>query len=110
MADSGSTRTRRWKLHKSGDHSLCKPGCGRNPPVPRGLVVIPELPAGPGDLDARRSMVRLAERLEAAHEADPSNSAVARELRVTLQALAGQVPPREDVVDRIRAEWEAGGA
>ena len=51
-------------------------------------------------------MARLAERLEAAHEADPANAMVARELRVTLLALAGEAPAGEDDVDRIRHEWE----
>ena len=107
MTDSDALRSRRKRAHASGDHSICKPGCGRNPAVPRALVVIPEVPAGSaGNLDVRRSRVRLAARLEAAHEADPANSAVAKELRVTLQVLAGEVPAGEDDVDRIRREWE----
>jgi hypothetical protein len=40
-------------------------------------------------VDPRVSLERLAGRLEAAHEADPADAAVARELRVTLLALRG---------------------
>jgi hypothetical protein len=70
---------------------------------------MPEVPAGSGDLDVRRSMTELAKRLEAAHEADPGNAMVARELRATLQALAGGGGrPAEDLVDRLRREWESG--
>lgn len=54
-------------------------------------------------------MLALADRLEAAHTEDPGNALLARELRVTLQALAeGGSGPAEDEVDRIRREWESG--
>jgi hypothetical protein len=84
MADDGATRTRRWKLHKQGDHSECKRGCGARRP----LAAVPA--AGvPGDarVDPAASLRALALRLEAAHEEDPGNALLARELRVTLQAI-----------------------
>jgi hypothetical protein len=50
-----------------------------------------------GPVDARVSLEGLARRLEAAHEADPSDAAVARELRATLLALpAGEAPAEDD--------------
>ena len=62
-------------------------------------------------LDPAAALLRLARRLEAAHEAEPGNANLARELRVTLQVLAGDdaMPPPPDEVDQIRAEWEAPG-
>jgi hypothetical protein len=60
LADSGALRVRRARAHAAGDHSLCK----------------------------RCSAVRdQAGRLAAAHEADPSNAPLARELRMTLAEL-----------------------
>jgi hypothetical protein len=55
-------------------------------------------------------LLALADRLEQAHIDDPANSAIAKELRVTLQALAGGSgrAPAEDLVDRLRREWESG--
>ena len=111
MADSGALRQRRHKLHSGGDHSLCKPGCGRNREVPAArprITVIPGSSAGDREPVAR--LLALADRLEQAHIDDPANSAVAKELRVTLQALAGGGGgrPAEDLVDRLRREWESG--
>ena len=40
-------------------------------------------------VDARAALERLAARLEAAHEADPGNAAIARVLKDTLLALPG---------------------
>jgi hypothetical protein len=82
MADDGATRTRRWKLQKQGDHSECRRCDARRP-----LAAVPA--AGvPGDarVDPAASLRALALRLEGAHEADPGNALLARELRVTLQA------------------------
>jgi hypothetical protein len=83
MADDGATRTRRWKAHKAGDHSLCRDCDAR-----RAVVALP-VPAAPGDtgIDPAVSLRALAARLEAAHEAEPGNALLARELRVTLQAI-----------------------
>jgi len=43
-------------------------------------------------VDPQASLEALARRLEAAHEADPGNTLAARELRLTLQVLAGEDP------------------
>jgi hypothetical protein len=43
-------------------------------------------------VDPRASLERLCARLEAAHETDPGNALVARELRMTLAALMGADP------------------
>lgn len=81
MADSGTLRSRRSRAHAAGDCSLCRHG-----PVQR-LVVVPA--AGDAPVDPRGSLEGLARRLEAASEADPANMAIAQQLRLTLQALAG---------------------
>jgi hypothetical protein len=82
MADSDAVRSRRKRLHAAGDHSLCR-RCGT-----RNAVAVPPVP-GAAPVDPRVSLERLAGRLEAAHEADPADAAVARELRATLLALRG---------------------
>ena len=81
MADSGALRTRRARAHKAGDHSLCR-RCDGSKPVPAvsGAVSVS---------DPIRELRRLAGRLRDAHEADPGNALIARELRMTLQALTG---------------------
>jgi hypothetical protein len=103
-ADSDALRSRRKRAHASGDHSLCRRNCGVTVTPAR----IAELSPARGDnpVNPRASLRSLALRLEAAHEADPANAMVARELRVTLLALAGDAPAGEDDVDRIRREWE----
>jgi hypothetical protein len=80
VADSGALRNRRYRACKAGDHHLCRHD-GRG-----AAVVLP--PADCAPLDSRASLEALARRLEAAHEADPGNAMVARELRATLLALA----------------------
>jgi hypothetical protein len=83
MADDGATRTRRWKLHKAGDHSLCRRCDARRP-----LAAVPAAGTlAPRGIDPAVSLRALAERLEAAHTEDPGNALLARELRVTLQAI-----------------------
>lgn len=85
MADSGALRVRRSKAHKAGDHSLCRrcaavrPQLETLPPAPDGEVT-----------DAQLEMRQLAWRLAGAHRADPANAIVARELRMTLQALGAK--------------------
>jgi len=81
MADSAALRSRRSRAHAAGDCSLCRHGT-----VSR-LVTVPA--AGDTPVDARGALEGLARRLEAVHEADPANALVARELRMTLQALSG---------------------
>ena len=89
MADSGALRVRRSRAHKAGDHSLCRRCAAVRQSLPDGT---PDLPAAPGGevTDAPAEMRRLAFRLAVAHEADPANAMVARELRMTLQALGAK--------------------
>jgi hypothetical protein len=94
MPDNGATRSRRYRLHRSGDHSLC-----RHERV-QAVRAVPDLPEG--DLDAQAELVALARRLAAAHEADPGNAAVARELRCTLLALPAPEGPA-DPLEELRA-------
>jgi hypothetical protein len=81
VADSGSVRTRRYRLHQAGDHSLCKQ-CA--------ALREPSGPVTPAELGAPAAELReLAARLAGAHRADPGNALLGRELRLTLQALMG---------------------
>ena len=87
MADSEALRARRARAHRAGDHSLC-----RRCPAVRGesgspeIVPLPHRPDGP-EFDAPAEMRRLAARLALAHESDPANAPLARELRMTLAEL-----------------------
>src|SRR2546430_10620386 len=83
MADDGATRTRRWKLHKQGDHSECRRCDARRPLA---AVPAPTAPGG-GGIDPAVSLRALAERPEAAHTEDPGNPLLARELPGTVQAI-----------------------
>ena len=87
MADSDALRSRRKRLHAAGDCSLCRHG------PPGGRVPVAAIPA-PGDApgDPRSALEALWHRLEAAHQASPDNATLARELRMTLQALTGGDP------------------
>lgn len=82
MADSAALRSRRSRAHAKGDHQWCRHGAARS-----ALAAVPAADDAP--VDARASLEGLARRLEAASAADPGNAAVARELRMTLQGLAG---------------------
>jgi hypothetical protein len=93
MADFGSLRVKRHRLHARGDHSLCKRCAAKRAQVAN-LAAAWDAAALPGAEDAsvaqfspRAMMEALAQRLEEAHKADPADSGVARELRMTLQAL-----------------------
>ena len=115
MADSSALRSRRSRAHARGDHSWCRHG----PPDvtgvsddkdrarrhaeawlrdhPQGRLVLGQAllalrPPGDAPVDPHVSLERLAGRLETAHEADPGNALLARELRATLVALAGDDP------------------
>jgi len=85
MADSSTLRSRRCRAHANGDHHLCRHGEARS--------VLAAVPAGDGSpVDPRRSLERLAARLEVAHVQDAGNAGLAGELRRTLQAPAGDDP------------------
>jgi hypothetical protein len=58
-------------------------------------------------LDPQESLRALARRLEAAHEADPSDAAVARELRATLLAVAAEPEGDDDPLGELRALADA---
>ena len=81
MADSEAVRSRRKRAHAAGDHSLC-----------RNCAAL-KLAAPPADsspvADPMAEMRLLAGRVVAAHEKDPGNANLAREARMTLQALMG---------------------
>ena len=81
MADSDALRMRRSRRHKAGDHSLCRNCAALKLAAPPG-----ESP--PVD-DPMAEMRRLAGRVVTAHEKDPGNANLAREVRMTLQALMG---------------------
>jgi hypothetical protein len=91
MADSGAVRQRRSKAHKAGDHSLCGGRCNLAGSARPSLTVVSFPPAPPGtaaaEVDAVLEMRRLALRLVTAHESEPANTLLARELRMTLAEL-----------------------
>lgn len=94
MADSAALRMRRSRSHKAGDHSLCRHDCA-NPPAAA-------LAAEPPQASPLERLDALAGRLEAAHQAEPGNAIVARELRLTLEALAKAEPVTVDVMGELR--------
>lgn len=79
MADDEALRSRRKRAHAAGDHSLCK-RCA----AVRIALGGQEIPA-----DDRAKLRWLAGTLAGAYKADPGNALLARELRMTLQALLG---------------------
>jgi hypothetical protein len=93
MPDSDAVRSRRKRLHAAGDHSQCGRRCDAR------VIPVAFPPSGaPGDgaLDPRAALERLAQRLEDAHAADAADAAVARELRMTLQALGAGESAQDD--------------
>jgi hypothetical protein len=83
LADPAALRTRRYRLHQAGDHSLCK-GCAvlrAGPAAAEGAAQVTDPVAG---------LRLLAGQLTAAYQAEPGNALLARELRMTLQALMPQ--------------------
>jgi len=84
VADDDALRSRRKRQHAGGDHSLCR-RCIAVRGIAERVAVLPAPGAPPLDLD--EEMRALAGRLAVAHEADPSNALLARELRMTLREL-----------------------
>lgn len=78
IADSEALRAQRSRKHRAGDHSLCK-RCAAVRPKPATAAPVE---------DPAAVMRQLAGDLAAACRADPGNATLARELRMTLQALA----------------------
>lgn len=91
MADSGALRTRRSRAHKAGDHQYCK----------RCVVLRAESAATsagvPPPVGDQAKLRWLAGLLAEDYVADRGNALLARELRMTLQALLdGQGKPSVD--------------
>jgi len=98
MADSDALRTRRRRAHAAGDHSLCK-RCAAVRIEAEGE----EIPA-----DDAGKLRWLAAGLARAYKADPGNALLARELRMTLQALLGRgdgPEGRDRDLDELFAEF-----
>jgi hypothetical protein len=89
VADSGALRVRRARAHAAGDHSLCKRCAAVRVDAPPRLTALPPVPrdASAAEVDAALEMRRLALRLVTAHESEPANTLLARELRMTLAEL-----------------------
>ena len=104
MPDSGALRQRRSKAHKSGDHSLCRRNCS----AAARLRAVPAPPPGE-TVDAREGLHSLAATLQSAHQADPANAPLARELRMTLQAIldADRKPAADDELAGLFAAFGA---
>lgn len=103
MADSGALRQRRSKAHKAGDHSLCGSRCNA---AARGAAVLSIVPP-PAELDPAAEMRALAARLTTAQQADPGNALLARELRMTLQALLDASRQADGELAALFAEYGA---
>jgi hypothetical protein len=76
MADSDAVRAKRYRLHRQGDHSLCKGSCVR-------LTVLPDRELAGGE-----SALAAAVRVEFA-EADPLVAALAERLAEVASASDG---------------------
>jgi hypothetical protein len=75
-------------MHKAGDHSLCRRCAAVRGGLERpGLLASLPPPVPEAELDPKAEMRRLAARMAAAHEADPSNAVLGAELRKTLLEL-----------------------
>ena len=116
VPDPGPLRARRSRLHRAGDHSLC-----RDPSRCRALrlAAVSPVSAPPGTAedavlafaaearfgpeDARAKVVALAARLAALADADPANMVIARELTKILFWLAERPAEELDGIDQIKA-------
>jgi hypothetical protein len=81
MADSGALRARRSRAHRAGDHSLC-----RRCAAVRGEVQVAVDGLKPV-ADAEAELRMLAGQLAEDYRGQRGNALLARELRMTLQAL-----------------------
>jgi len=77
---------RRSRAHQGGDHSLCTSRCGAVSIMVAAKSATQARPVS----DPVAEMRQLAGTLAQAYRADPGNALLARELRMTLQALAGR--------------------
>jgi hypothetical protein len=92
VADSSAVRSRRYRQHKQGDHSLCRHDRPFLIPVAEAQIGNAVADSG-ADFDPAEELRKLAGRLLAAYADDPGNAALAREARFTLQAISA--PPEE---------------
>jgi hypothetical protein len=113
--DSSAVRSARYRAHKRGDHSVCLlRNCpeGRKesgtPPEGSSATITPDVPQTEHS-DPSAELKELAARLASAHRADPGNALLARELRMTLQALigGGKGKPADDELEDLFAELRA---
>jgi hypothetical protein len=104
--DSPALRARRSRLHRKGDHSLCRPErCPDAPPDDAGVSVA--LEAFLADLrfpehDIRQVLLAVARKLAAALDRRP-NGAIAHELGTVLNQLVEHPNEPADQVDELRA-------
>jgi len=106
LADSDALRMRRARRHKAGDHSLCKRCAAvRGAAPPEGFP--PRLVPVSARVDDPVAELRvLAAQLAEAYRADPGNALLARELRMTLQALVpAKAGNRDDDLSDLFAEF-----
>lgn len=97
MADSPAVRARRYRQHRSGDHTDCRHDRPR-------LVLAAGAAEPDPDFDPAAELRALAARLAGAYQADPANAAVARELRLTLLAIAPEAEPEWDPIKELQLD------
>jgi hypothetical protein len=109
MADSDMVRSRRYRAHRNGDHSQCRPSkCDASNFRLRPVPYPPDPVLDVGELDPAAEMRALAGRLAAAYAADTGNAAIARELRATLLAIP-EAREEFDPLAEIRARYMDNG-
>jgi hypothetical protein len=119
VADSEALRSRRKRAHAAGDHRLCRrcaavkerPGRGG---YGAGGRTVQELPPPPASVSVAAAEVndpvaelrQLAAQLAQAYQSEPGNALLARELRMTLQALMpAKAGNRDDDLSDLFAEF-----
>ena len=90
----------RHRRHVAGDHSLCRRCAAVRAEDAADVLAAAPVPA---DLDVPGELRAAAARLVGAHEREPANAIVARELRLTLEVLAKLEPVLSDPMDELRA-------
>jgi hypothetical protein len=114
MADSKTVRQARWRKHKAGDHSTCRPErCAQAAPAARAELAARVGALGDGEVDPGRELARLAQRLITVSEQQPDNTAVAKALMAVLAAFpepaqADPVAAQQAIVMGRRAAGRAG--
>ena len=101
MTDSNALRSRRKRLHATGDHSLCRATCDER--RVRDISPVRPVAVPTAGLNPRDELVELAQRLAEAHRVYPDNAMIARELRATLLAIEAGEPAAADPMDELHA-------